>query len=91
MTWRRGSDYHLQGEGFSICLARCGQRIAYSLWREPVADPMAGIKARVSGTYHRGVPDLLRTITNVDPTDNAARIAAVNELKQEAERYAQGV
>ena len=73
MEWRRAGDYYLHGDGFTICLARVGDRVAYSLWREA--------RARFSSS------DLLRTITGVDPDDTAARIAAVNELKLEAERH----
>lgn len=73
MNWRRAGDYYLQGDGFTICLARVCDRVAYSLFREA--------RDRFSS------PALLRTITGVDPADTAARVAAVNELKLEAERH----
>lgn len=73
MNWRRAGEYYLQGPGFTIALARVGDRVAYSLFREA--------RDRFSS------PDLLRTITGVDPADTAARVAAVNELKLEAERH----
>lgn len=73
MEWRRAGDYYLQGDGFTICLARVGDRVAYQLWRD--------------APNRFEMPTLLQTITDVDPEDKAARIAAVNKLKLEAESY----
>lgn len=86
MTWCRVSKYHLQGDGYSICLSHVGDAVCYQLWRDVRRDPDAGIKERVRGVYERGMPDLLRTITGVPREDETARRAAVDELKMEAEQ-----
>ena len=86
MNWRRVSKYHLQGDGYSICLSNVGDAVCYQLWRDVRRDQDAGIKERVRGVYERGMPDLLRTITGVPREDETARRAAVDELKMEAEQ-----
>lgn len=73
MNWRRVCDYTLQGDGYAISLSRVGDRVAYQLWRD--------------APNRFEMPTLLQTITDVDPEDKAARIAAVNKLKLEAESY----
>ena len=85
MNWRRVSKYHLQGDGYSICLSRVGDAVCYQLWRDVRRDPDAGIKERVRGVYERGMPDLLRTITGVPREDETARRQAVAELQAHAD------
>lgn len=73
MVWRKVDPYLLQGDGYAIGRARCGDKLAYSLWRDA--------RDRFSS------PDLLRTITGVDPGSDLERLAAINELKAEAEAH----
>lgn len=85
IQWRRVDKYCLQGDGYSISRANVGPGVSYHLWRDPRREPDAGIKEHVRGVYQRRMPDLLRTINLPDAEDEAASLAAVEELKGHAE------